>query len=1013
MKFKHKLLSAGISVALGAMPMTAFAEFVNVSLGTAEVGVLQAATRSLGGQTVSFTESGSNAVGGGTMVFTLGSCADFELVTVAATNIGVDAGTITEGKLIITVTDDAIEPGALYLSGIEIDTSACAVGTEIQISLDSSTNITGNANFTPITMATVVDPDVTIANVAGLVPKTKGGSTIDIRDIVITENAGGAIADDAANDNEIIMTLPTGWTFDSPPATDSPTIGFTDDTSVNTTTTVDVTSASTTIDTVTLGGSTDMSVTAPDTIALGEYSANIIVMLSDGTTTTESVVIAEIADAGIQTAVVDNTLDVFTIDPVPLTIEELPTVFVNRALLSMPDIMIVENFADNLVTDDVLTLTLPIGVTFAVDPSTILYNLTTVTLANEPINLRSASFLIDNSSAVDIQGGFLIDGIQVSIAETFDESNITAELSGTVNGTAFTSISVTLAHILQNYTETVADETVALPVVGIGSTDQTIRPFTIRELAVGALVEFVEADPATLTLTLPEGCSWTPGVQAQTPVNISVSYDTLNAAGNIATFTIDTMSDTTPGTITFAGDMAINIAPSFEPGPINVTIGGTAGAAVESVHVATAVSNTTTSVSNIPALKTDQLDQEIGDIVITELFNGGLMEPTGTSFLPGCMTFVITSTMSNSVVWSNNDDDISINVTVEGSSEDPITMNGWNIQRLNSGYANNDSLILSAWNDELFATGVFDDAVIETLTITGLKVNVAAQAPDNMVNVDIRNTCNGLVTFTLDSPNTTTETSEDYPPGPLGITETREIVASVGDIAALEASATSVSVVVEETEEVVITGGLGDLSITTESDNAIATASLADGVLSITGILTGNTSVTISDSAALVQTVIVSITVSEEGVVVLPSLPDCIITNKNETCTAHFAGGATSDAGNSYTNNFELNDVIDVTVEITPDATEVGQNAEIYVVAYLSGMPYMRTSDAANPGTWIEWDQTIENIQSAYNTDLTETTTVVVVEGLTALHGLFDVYVGYKVGDNIVYTGPFHFTVNP
>ncbi|MCK5717574.1 MAG: hypothetical protein KAH77_08805, partial [Thiomargarita sp.] len=947
MTLKHKLLSAGISVALGVLPMTALADLqINIGI-VGGVPVLQETARILTGQTIDFTESAGNALGEGTLVFKLSDCASFETADVDSIDdairdasntvqISEDDLAATNGKLEIGVGLGALQAGVLHIADIHINTSECAIGDDIQISLDPTTNLTGNATFTPVTIATVVNPAITISN-EGTVPKIKAEGSVSLNNILLSENAASAIESDGDNTTfEIIMTLPTDWVF----ASDSDQLetgGLDTDDPAETNDNVmsiDVTTMSSNAGTIILGGSIDMRVTAPTNVAFGEHTAMINVILSDGTTVNQSIVIANVVEYGVTAAAITHTVDTFDIDTTPnLENDALPNLLVGTRNMAVPNIRIVEVFYDDLIADDTLTLTLPAGVVFANNAVAIDTSNVDATISSNPDTVGFINIDINDMDA-DTQGGILLHTMSIHIPDTFAEAEMIATLTGTVNGTTFSPIPVTLANMVTTTTElTPFDADAAIPTIGIGDTGM-IRLIVITENAPSALSQF-----ETITLTLPEQCSWVDG-GAGNDANITVtSGSTSTENPQVFTFEISSNSSEAAGTISFGG--RIQIDPEYAPGSVEMTVGGTAGATVETIQIATAAYNTTTTLSDIPALETGTTNQDIAHIVITEeLVNGMSSDGTGT------FTLLLSNIGIGKIQWN----DIAPTVLING-----IDSAGWAVS-VNQTWYPQDTLTITV-------PAVLDDNILEEIILSGLQVTIYPDATIETVDIKM----------------------EDVD---VGFTESTQTVAIIGTADPLVANNADIVVSAEMSQTVTFNGGLGDLSISIVPDTDISTATIVDDVLTITGIAEGNTSVVISDSAASVQTVTVNITVT--GAIALPSLPACSTLSGAE-CHISFAGGATADGGNTYPNIFTNSDVIGVRVEFMPAASEVGQNADIYVVASLSGTWFMRKSDAANPGTWVEWNLNPNDLERAYNTVLTETTSVLVVEGLTALSGTFDV----------------------
>jgi hypothetical protein len=837
MNLKKTLISVGFSAVLSAVPLIAQADLTPAAAVKDGVEVLVTDSTVISGQKLVLTENVAGAVSAGTIVLALDNNAEFVSATVAGwgTNGGEVTSAVTDGKLILTVASSSAVANTITISAITIDTSKSAVDTDINISKDTTSTATG-ADFSATKIATVVEPSVTITNVSGTVPSFKPNYSTDILDILIKENAIGAINADGTVTDEITISLQSGWLFDVDSNAGTPTgnLALTEaaETGLNKKT-IDVTTASSTAASqITLGSTTNLKVKAPSNATNGDVNATITVQLSNSTSKTETIKIGEVTDPGIKATVVDKTVNAFNSDPTAdTTLPEYPLGFLDAELDS---IMIVENFGDDLTVGDELILTLPSGVKFSEN----------VTKADDSVTSTISSpngydnLTIDVTAlAADTQGGILIGstatGIKVDIDSTATVGDLTATLSGKVNGSDITPLELVLAKIVTGGVSIEANDTI--PTHGVGSSAREIGSVTLTEVVAGAL----KANNNTITFTLPTGTSWAaaPDISGTNGLLFG-GADSFTAGDTTVTFPITTASTSSASVITVSGTDVLNIDANFTPGDIKVTVGGTAGASGE-VLVATAATGTSVAVGDVPQLTAGGSAQKVATITITESFAGALS--TDGKFrliLPANKNFVwapAVPTITTSIVDGETGVKLADTVDSANSFNDSYTSaNSWEFE-LATSFTSNDTLIIQVPN--VASTG---PTVVE---FAGLKVNVPAGTPDGEINVSL-----------ADGNAAGTEGA--------GVTQGDVLVGIIGEIPAFTVDPLTVKVAVGATVEVTASGGLGTAKIGTAPDTTIATATITDGKVTITGVAEGTTSVIISDGSSTPQTKTVSIEVT-------------------------------------------------------------------------------------------------------------------------------------------------------
>jgi hypothetical protein len=103
---------------------------------------------------------------------------------------------------------------------------------------------------------------------------------------------------------------------------------------------------------------------------------------------------------------------------------------------------------------------------------------------------------------------------------------------------------------------------------------------------------------------------------------------------------------------------------------------------------------------------------------------------------------------------------------------------------------------------------------------------------------------------------------------------------------------------------------------------------------------------------------------------------------------------------------FVASDSINVSAIILPEAEDIGQSAELYIVAFLDGIAFFRNSS----GIWVRWDGPLQHAETRV---LESEEYIEIASGLSGLVGVFDIFVGYRNRNNdIVYnSSSMYFTV--
>ncbi|GAB6042634.1 beta strand repeat-containing protein [Endothiovibrio diazotrophicus] len=856
----------------------------------------------------------------------------------------------------------------ILISSIDVNVASTVAAGDISVSIASKTP--GNPGLTSgsvvsgraVTAGTTNELTTTAPNVHIGGTAQVGGT------LLITESATGTLA----SGKTITVSLPTGVSFGAKP-TATPTnmdIGATANTAQAATMSSDSRTATWTV--ASGGASTGSSVgqlsipmanlTVGATVAAGAINATIG---GTGSVTAGDVQIATAATGSTTSSAVNTTLG------------KTPA---GRNAVTASNILIKENFGE-VVSDagsSTVTLTLPDGVTFAAQPVFTPSVASAAATVSSSIGFQTSTITIPvpNSTATDTTTTtYTVSGLSVNVASSVSAGDLSVAIAGST-GSGVTAASVAVLTVVDSSVTVTANTTI--PTVGIGASGQGIGEFTIKEDVASALL----ANSSTITLALPAGVTWSAAPTVSATGSMGLGTVTLSSDSQTATVPVSTASSSA-ATITVSG--SISVASTVSAGDIAVTIGGTAGAS-GTATVATAAQGTTTAVSSITSLTAGTPTQSIGTLSVTESFQGAIAAsgqfrvvlPTGLTWATAtpAVTTALTGSSGTKLVATVD--------TANSYSGTTTTGANWEFERATT-FSSNDTLIIRA--PSTASTGA------TKVSFAGLKVNVASGTADGNVEVSIND---GDLSATHGA----------------GVIGSMEVVAVVGTPLALSADSTDLSITTSGTGTVTLSGGVGSLSISTQPDSTVATASLVNGVLTVTPVAVGTTSVVVSDSASTPSTLTINITVSQ---VMTPPDTGTPATLSGNPTNATIAAGVSDDSGASYslTGSFAAADSLDVTGSIAIDPNDVGQQGSILVVAALDQGAGMMWFMKDSTGAWQMWDGQVSNLIAADGPrTLAATETVSVATGLSGLPGTFDVFVGYEVGGEIVYnTTPVHFVV--
>ncbi|MCX7088971.1 MAG: DUF1566 domain-containing protein [Methylococcales bacterium] len=141
---------------------------------------------------------------------------------------------------------------------------------------------------------------------------------------------------------------------------------------------------------------------------------------------------------------------------------------------------------------------------------------------------------------------------------------------------------------------------------------------------------------------------------------------------------------------------------------------------------------------------------------------------------------------------------------------------------------------------------------------------------------------------------------------------------------------------------------------------------------------------------------------------VLSETPTPGTTVSGNPTAATFLIQSTADAGQSYSNRFNVTQKIAMSGKISVAPSHIGRNGVTYIVANYNGSWYMKS-----PQGWAVWDVNTDSLKASGAAHALSRVEVVDIEkSLSGLAGNFAVYLGYKVDSDIQYNAPaYTFTV--
>lgn len=260
----------------------------------------------------------------------------------------------------------------------------------------------------------------------------------------------------------------------------------------------------------------------------------------------------------------------------------------------------------------------------------------------------------------------------------------------------------------------------AQPELLAGKSEQTVGNFYIEEELAGSLIP-----GRTIIFTLPEGANWWGGYFSDgLPVpnveqgNIALAPFVITNSGT-ALETYVTAASTTASKISFR-NIKLDIAPDMS-GPLQMYIGGTAGAAGE--VVVADVNPVFDYSSTINHIQKGVQDQLLGDLEITESMPGSIAQVTNALWNQGIITPPVNGyldlVLPAGAIWS------------PGFSPDVEVTSG-NLQL--------DVANMMVNNQVIRIPIKYSSTVASTIRITGLRATLDAAVPDGPFNVIVDGT---------------------------------------------------------------------------------------------------------------------------------------------------------------------------------------------------------------------------------------------------------------------------------
>ena len=609
---------------------------------------------------------------------------------------------------------------------------------------------------------------------------------------------------------------------------------------------------------------------------------------------------------------------------------------------TVSNIVLTELFGDVVDSGKTFTITAPTGITFtsagsvASDTTGTANATVALDTSTNTITVTTAS---DAASSATSAGAITLQSVALKAASTYTGS--TVPLTITDVDSNVTGGALVVANAAAPAT-TVAGPT-TVPTIGLEASTATLGTATLTEDLYGAV-----KTASDITLTAPSGVT----IESATLTGISGTLTTTDgdaAAGNQAfvnpggasAFWTTTAESSASGENTLTLTVVATVDDTVAAGTdLDFTFSGAAGVS-GSVTLATVdEGNTLTAGSTATLTPGSTTAQTASALTITESFASALSTGTIRIIAPTGVTFA--------------------DATSTGSG-------------------------IASANGTIGTTFVANDTVSYTLTATGA-VDTATITPKVFVASD----ASGMLSFTVsDGDNTGASLT-----GMTGGTVTLGYAGTVDTLAGTSAGDT----IPGGTTTIAITGGVAPYTVAS-SDDTLATATVTDSTVTVTGVAAGAPTITVTDS--LGTTVDVAVTVQA-----LASVPDA------PAVEGRMPGGGTStDSGVTYSTDgaASTSDTLAIPASITPESGDETATGSVFVVASVSGSSaidgvYMKTSS----GAWSPWTPAdgFSALEAFATGTLSDITANIAIADRALPAGTYRIFVGYQDADgDIHYSG--------
>jgi hypothetical protein len=131
--------------------------------------------------------------------------------------------------------------------------------------------------------------------------------------------------------------------------------------------------------------------------------------------------------------------------------------------------------------------------------------------------------------------------------------------------------------------------------------------------------------------------------------------------------------------------------------------------------------------------------------------------------------------------------------------------------------------------------------------------------------------------------------------------------------------------------------------------------------------------------------------------------------NSSAGASASFAIGITTDNGLSWRNNATPTDQLRLVGKVRPEASQIGQAADIYLLAKTGAVVLMRRTD----GAFEQWSgQLSDLVPYRQQAKLAADTEVDLFTGQLGVTGQFELFLGYRGPDGVLHYSPAPFSLN-